>query len=139
MDLNLHEHLDHQRWLMNNGFINDLHKDTLFMYGSIVHKDVVSLELQIDKDNKRVSYTAYVNASLLRKIEKFDKLKQSASVWGLWSFKRMLKKEGNLDLKFIVDKFVKDYCGPSWSATLNMKDVSAYNEEPEIDNKQSDD
>jgi hypothetical protein len=138
MDLNLNDHLDHQRWLINNGFINDLHKDTLFMYGSIVHKDVKSLEVQIDKDKRLVSYTAFVESKLLKKIEKYNELKQSASIWGLWCFKRMLKKEGNLDLRFIVDKFVKDYCGPDWSATLETKDISTYNEEPETDNKPTD-
>jgi len=135
MDLELNDHLDHQRWLINNGFINDLHKDTLFMYGSIVHKDVVSLEVQIDKDNKRVAYTAYVLPVLLKKIKQFEELRKDNTMFGLWCFKRILKKEGNLDLKFIVDKFVKDYCGPAWSASLDMKDISGYNEEPETDNK----
>ena len=138
MSLDLNDHMDHQRWLMNNGFINDLHKDTLFMYGSIVHRDVRSLEVEIDKDNKQVRYAAYVELRLLKKIVKFNEYRQSVSVWGLWSFKRMLKKEGNLDLESIVNKFVKDYCGPAWSATLDMKDINTYNEKPETDNKSSD-
>lgn len=138
MELDLNDHLDHQRWLINNGFINDLHKDTLFMYGSVVHKDVKSVECQIDKDKKLVEYTAFVAAGLLKKIAKFETLKKSDSAWDLWSLKRMLKKEGNLNLNFIVDKFVKDYCGPSWRATLTMKDISTYNEEYENDNKPSD-
>jgi len=138
MSLDLNDHMDHQRWLMNNGFINDLHKDTLFMYGSIVHRDVRSLEVEIDKDNKQVRYAAYVESRLLKKIVKFNEYRQSVSVWGLWSFKRMLKKEGNLDLESIVNKFVKDYCGPAWSATLDMKDINTYNEKPETDNKSSD-
>lgn len=138
MELDLNDHLDHQRWLINNGFINDLHKDTLFMYGSVVHKDVKSVECQIDKDKKLVEYIAFVDAGLLKKIAKFETLKKSDSAWDLWSLKRMLKKEGNLNLNFIVDKFVKDYCGPSWRATLTMKDVSTYNEEYENDNKPSD-
>ena len=108
------------------------------MYGSVVHKDVKSVECQIDKDKKLVEYTAFVDASLLKKIAKFETLKKSDSTWDLWSLKRMLKKEGNLNLNFIVDKFVKDYCGPSWRATLTMKDVSTYNEEYENDNKPSD-
>ena len=124
--LSTNDHLAHQRWLIDRGLINDLHKDTLFMYGSVVHKDVQAVHVKIRPEDKAVDYKIYISASLIKRINKFCELKASTSVFGLWKFKRMLKTEGNLDLKFIVDKFVKDYCGPRWKANVQIEDFVKY-------------
>lgn len=126
--IDINEHIDHQRWLLEHGFINDLHKDNLFMYGSIVHKDVQAVELDVDVEKKRVSYDVYVDKTLLKKIDAYKKLSHSKSIIGLWRFKRMLKKEGNLNLHHLLSRFVKDYCGPRWSVSLNLKDIESYEE-----------
>lgn len=135
--LSTNDHLAHQRWLIDRGLINDLHKDTLFMYGSIVHKDVQAVHVKIKPEDKVVEYRVYVPADLIKQSDKFCKLKESTSVFGLWKFRRMLKAEGNLDLKFMVDKFVKDYCGPQWKANVQIEDFVNYedgleNEKEEI-------
>jgi hypothetical protein len=124
--LDLHDHIDHQRWLLEHGFVNDLHKDNLYMYGAIVHKDVQALQIDIDPARKLVKYALYCDKSLLAKIKKYELLSKSTTVFGLWRFKRMLMKEGNLNIKRVLSNFVKDYCGPKWRAELDLKDYRDY-------------
>ena len=124
----LNEHIDHQRWLLEHGFVNDLHKDNLFMYGSIVHKDIKAAQVDVQPEKKNVVYTLYVTSNLLKKIELYKQLSQSTGIMGMWRFKRMLKKEGNLNLKHLLLRFVTDYCGPKWSIALNLKDIKDYEE-----------
>ena len=62
------EYVDQQRWLMNNGLISDSVKNQLFFCGSVVHRDVQAVELQISPETKVVDYKIYVNKSLLKKI-----------------------------------------------------------------------
>jgi hypothetical protein len=122
----VNDHLDHQRWLIDNGFINDLHKDTLYMYGAIVHKDVQAVQVDIDVKTKLVKYHVYMDKSLIDKLRKYELLSKSSSIIGLWRFKRMLRKEGNLNLLHLLNRFVKDYCGPKWAADLVVMDFRDY-------------
>jgi len=124
--LEINDHVDHQRWLIEHGFINDLHKDNLYMYGAIVHKDIGAVELDVDCENKKVSYTIYCKNGLLGKIEKYKQLSESKGMLGLWKFKRLLLREGNLNIKFLLNNFVKDYCGPKWKAVIELKDYKDY-------------
>ena len=125
---NVDQHVDHQRWLLEHGFVNDLHKDNLFMYGSIVHIDVMAVQVDIDVESKKILYDLYVKSSLLDKIAKYKELSQSTSITGLWRFKRMLKKEGNLNLKHLLMQFVNDYCGPKWLVEVKLRDYKDYEE-----------
>jgi len=122
------DHLDHQRWLIDNGFINDLHKDNLYMYGALVHKNVEAVQVDIDIEKKVVGYHVYVSSALLNKLEKFHKLSKSQSLFDLWRLKRLLVKEGNLNFENILGKFVKDYLGSKWSITLQVKNIKDYEE-----------
>lgn len=123
----LHAVLDTQRWLMNNGFLNDMIKDQLYMYGAIVHKDVGAVELSADVVNKKVSYILYLPTSLLKKHKKFLELREKTdSVWALWRFKRLLKKEGNLDFSVLIDNFIKSFCGPKWVSEVEVRDLAEY-------------
>jgi hypothetical protein len=126
MTLQVEEHLDHQRWLMNNGLLNDLHKDTLYLYGTLVHKDVQAIELNIDIENKNLDYTIYVHPKLFKSYELYSELCNTDSIIGLWRLKRLLKKKGNLNFMAILSGFVKDYCGPKWSVKLKIEDFSSY-------------
>jgi hypothetical protein len=125
-DIDIHDHIDHQRWLLEHGFINDLHKDNLYMYGAIVHKDVNAVELDINVEKKLIKYHLYCDKGLLKKINKYEQLSNSTGVIGLWRFKRMLTKEGNLNIKHLLSNFVKDYCGPKWRVELDLKDYRDY-------------
>lgn len=118
--------LDHQRWLMNHGFINDMHKDQLYIFGALVHKEVQAVELDMDVDKKIISYRLYTIASLKRKMSKFKKLSKETGIWGMWKFKRLYEKEGNLDFSAIISRFVADYCGPKWEAQVQVVDIKEY-------------
>lgn len=120
------EHLDLQRWLINNNFINDLHKDNIFMYGALLHKEVKAVELSIAVETKTVHYTLYMPLKVLKKVDKMSRLSVSHSIIGLWRYKRMLKKEGSLNFTLMASRFIKDYLGPQWSAKVDIKDVSYY-------------
>ena len=123
------EHLDQQRWLMNNGLFTDSSKDTLFMYGSFVNRLITAVEVSIDADNKCVSYVLYAAPPLIKAYNRYYELKGSTSLWDMWRIKRLLKKHGNLEMRQILNSFVKAYCGPSWDTDLTIKKSSEYEEQ----------
>lgn len=123
------QYLDQERWLMNNGLITDSAKNQLFFCGSIVHKDVCSLDLAIDPEKKIVSYNIFVDKKLLDKVNKYKELSTKKDLISMWRFKRLLKKEGNLNFTGILNKFVKDYCGPKWAVSVEVLDFAKYNED----------
>lgn len=122
----LTQQIDQQRWLLNNGLITDTVKDQLFFYGSIIHPDVQAVEVKLVIEEKRVEYVVYFNKKTLNKISTYNKLATSTSLFGMWRFKRFLKKEGTLNFHGMLDKFVKDFCGPSWSTILTISDFDVY-------------
>ena len=122
----LSEYIDQQRWLINSGLITDGVKNQLFMCGSIVHKDVQAVELDVKVEEKVVEYKIYFNKRILDKVAKYKELSTATSLFGLWRFKRFLKKEGSLDFRNVLNKFVSDFCGPKWSATIELKDFDVY-------------
>ena len=134
----LAEYVDQQRWLLNNGLVTDDVKNQLFFCGSIVHKDVQAVELHLEPDVKLVHYTVYVNSDLLKKISRYKELSQAKSLFGMWRFKRLLKKEGSLDFQMVLGKFVKDFCGPKWVTKVDMVDFDNYVDSlPEIESGES--
>lgn len=124
--MNLEEYVDQRRWLLNNGFITDDVKNQLFFCGSIAHKEVQAVELDLEADKKIVKYKIYVNPDLIKKIDKYKVLSKSTSLFGMWRFKRFLQREGALDFQQILNKFVKDFCGPEWRATVEIVDFNTY-------------
>ena len=123
---NIAELIDHSRWLMNNGLANDVIKNQLMAYGAIAHPEIAAVELSMDMEKRSVYYQLYVDSKLLKKINRFKELSESEGFWGLLFYKRMIKQEGNLHLDRILDKFIKDYCGATWSATTTVLDISEY-------------
>jgi hypothetical protein len=122
----LSQQIDQQRWLLNNGLITDTVKDQLFFYGSIVHPDVQAVEVKLKPEEKSVDYTIYVTKKTLSRIALYNKLATSTSLFGMWRFKRFLKKEGSLNFQGMLSKFVKDFCGPTWSTKLTIIDFDVY-------------
>ena len=122
----LSQQLDQQRWLLNNGLITDTVKDQLFFYGSIIHPEVQAVEVKLVIEEKCVEYIIYFNKKTLDKISKYNKLATSTSLFGMWRFKRFLKKEGTLNFQGMLNKFVRDFCGPTWSTTLTIIDFDVY-------------
>lgn len=126
--LDTKDHVDHQRWLIDHGFINDFHKNNLYMYGSLVHKNVEAVQVSIDIEKKVVEYQVYVSSAVIKKMEKFHKLSKSNGILDLWQLKRLLLKEGNLNFEGLLSRFVKDYLGSKWSITLQVKNIKDYEE-----------
>jgi len=127
----LKDFVDHQRWLIDNGLFTDLAKDNLYLYGSLVHKDIQALHVVIDTSHNVIRYMLYVTPQLMNKINKFNKLSKVTDLFGMWRFKRMLKKEGNLHFHPILNKFVRDFCGDKWKAELQVDYVANYVDEPD--------
>lgn len=122
----LTEFIDHNRWLLNNGMISDATKNHLFMYGSILHKEVLAVELAVDAAKKLVLYQVFVPPTLLKKYKDFQQLRLSKGILSLWRLRRLLKKNGNLDFSSMINNFVKDYCGNGWSAEVSVLSYSGY-------------
>jgi hypothetical protein len=122
----LEQLIDHQRWLLNSGLLNDEIKNQLFFCGSIVHRDVQAVECKIQPENKLVDYVIYVDKKLLKKIELYNTLSTNNTLIGMWRFRRLLKKEGSLNFQNVLGKFVSDYCGPKWVAKVQVRDFSEY-------------
>lgn len=129
-DIEINDRVDQQRWLINNGLFNDMHKDNLYLFGALVHKDVLALELSIDIATKTVNYQLHCSDRLFKVLAKYNKLKSSDGLLDLWKLKRLLKKEGNLNFSILIDGMVKNFCGPSWAVTVEVKDLKDYEEEP---------
>ena len=117
-----------QRWLINNGFFNDMHKDNLYLFGSLLHKGVEAVELTVDVENKKIKYFVFCNNKLLKKIKTYNKLRDSNSLFSLWRLSRLLKKEGNLEFKNVLRHFVRSYCGDKWSVSLEIKRKDQYDD-----------
>jgi hypothetical protein len=125
-DLNMEEYIDQRRWLLNNGFITDDIKNQLFFCGSIAHKEVQAVELDLHAEEKLVHYKIYVDSNLMKKIAQYETLSKSTSLFGMWRFRRFLRKEGALDFQQILGKFVRDFCGPAWNVNVKVVDFNSY-------------
>lgn len=125
-DKQLNEYLDQQRWLLNNGLISEPVKNQLFFCGSIVHKEVQAVELDLDVEKKLVSFRLYFNKNIIDNANKYKKLSSDKTLIGMWRFKRMLKKHGSFDFSGMLNNLVKGYCGPKWNAVAEIKDVAKY-------------
>jgi hypothetical protein len=129
-DQGINDHIDQQRWLISNGLFNDMHKDNLYLFGALVHKEVQAVELNIDIDNKMINYQVYCSKRLIGVLTKYKELEHSDKLLDLWKLKRILKKEGNLNFSILINGMVKNFCGPKWVVTVEVKDVKDYEEEP---------
>lgn len=121
--------LAHQQWLINNGLVTDLHKDNLFMYGSLIHKDVEAVEVDVIVEKKTINYTVYLPSKVIRLVSRYNSLIGKNDIISLWMLKRLLKKQGDLNFVGVLNQFVKDYCGRVWVANLHLRDVKDYKEE----------
>jgi hypothetical protein len=126
MENDITAHLDQQRWLINNGLISESLKNQLFFCGSIVHKDVQAIEMALIPEEKRIDYVIFLPEKTINLISRYEKLSKATDLIGLWRFKRLIKKNGSLNLHAVLSKFVKDFCGPKWETTVMVKDFKTY-------------
>lgn len=123
------KYIDTQRWLINNGLFSEPVKNQLFTYGTLAHPEVRAVELDIKTEEKELHYKIYLPKSLINKVEKYKRLSKSTSFWGLYRFRRFLKKEGDLNFTNIVQGFITDYCGPGWQVNIEVEDFANYSED----------
>jgi hypothetical protein len=122
----IEEYLDQQRWLLNNGLFTDSAKDNLYLYGTLVHKDIRAVDMTVDPTVKKASYKLFFDAPVLKIHKQYQSLKGTQSLIGLLRLRYLLKKNGNLEFGKMLDGFVKAYCGPSWGAIIELKDIKEY-------------
>jgi len=127
--------MDSDRWLINNGLISDSIKNQLFFCGSIVHKNVQAVEVMIKPETKLVDYIIYARSDLIKKIDKYNQLSTSTSLYDMWRFKRLLKKEGCLNFQKVLNSFVADYCGPKWTTKVTILSFDDYVDSIEAENE----
>jgi hypothetical protein len=101
-------------------------KNNIYLFGSLVHKDVTNIEIFFKHEEKTITYILYVKKSLLNAISQYNTLKGSTKVVDLLKLRYLLHKQGNLELKKILEAFIKDYCGPNWKVTLDLLDTESY-------------
>lgn len=129
------EFMDQQRWLLNNGLVSENTKNQLFFYGSIAHKDIQALEVEVDVEKKMVAYRLFFDKKLMKKIDLYAELSKSTTLLGMWRFRRLLRKEGTLDFNAILSRFVKDFCGPTWHTSVEVLDFTKYVETSGVSNE----
>lgn len=132
-DFNNTDIVAHQRWLINNGLLNDQLKDNLYLFGAILHVDILHVELDVHVSEKKLDYRLYVSPDLKHDFDKFNKLSKSRTRMSLWRMKRLLKKHGNLDFTSLLTKMVHDLCGPDWTIAAEVKNAVDYTEDYEQD------
>lgn len=136
--MNIEEHVDQQRWLLNNGLLTDSAKNNLYVYGAIAHPSIKAVELSLDINSKLAAYNLYVDSNFIKIYDKYQVLSKTQTIMGLWRTRRILKKNGNLEFEAMLDRFVKSYCGPHWRASAQLRDIKEYKDEPapNIENKE---
>lgn len=130
-DKQILEKVDIERWRLNAGTVSYEMQNNLFMYGSILHKNIAAVHAAIDVENKVVDYKIYCPQSLLKTIALFQELRTKKSLWSLWRLSRLLKKEGNLDFEVMLNNYVGTLCGAPWKAKLELLHESLYSETEE--------
>ena len=123
--------IDHKRWLLNNGLADEGIKNDLFVYGAICHPKVKSVDCAIDVLKKVVAYNIFLDDGDYDDLMKFARLSTDKSLIGMWRFRRMLKKHSNLHVHAILQRCIKDYCGPKWNAEVKVLRLKDYVDKPE--------
>lgn len=124
--MDIKENLEHQRWLIDNGIITDMHKDNLYIYGAICHPGIQAVELEIKVEDKKLKYILYIDKKLEKILNEFYRLRESKTIWGLWRLKRILKKNGNLNISNLISKMISTYLGPKWVSEVEIKSINEY-------------
>ena len=118
--------LDQQRWLLDNGLFTDLAKDNLYLYGTLVHRDIFAVHVMIHVEDKKIIYQLYGPASLLKKVDDYHRWTKSTSLMDTWRLKRLVKKNGDLNFAVVLGRFIKTYCGSKWRVEVLLDDSKNY-------------
>ena len=131
--MDFEKELDHQRWLMNNGILTESSKNNLYAYGSLVHTDVQAVYLTVDPVGRKLNYTIYLPSHILSIRNKINALRGKKSLLAMWILRRLLQKYGAFDFQKVLQDFVRDYCGPTWSVNLLVDNIDNYRDNIDIE------
>lgn len=129
MDKQLAEYMDTRRWIAQSGIMTDDLKNNLFMYGSILHRNISAVDLTISMENNRVDYKIFIPKDVLKKLHKYERLlneynANSLGWYNRWRFANMLSEmktnEERLDFEVMLNHFVRDLLGGKWSASCEI-------------------
>jgi len=125
--------MDHQKWLINSGFANEMLNDNLYLFGIYLHPGIREALVSIDISNKFVAYKIYVTKSLLNDYNKCKRLAKSSGKLDAIRLKRLWRKHlGNkkdparLDIDMIINSHVKELCGSNWSTSIDLFSEDKY-------------
>jgi hypothetical protein len=137
-DLKAKDVIDHQRWLINSGFANDMLNDNLYLFGIYLHPGIREALVSLDISNKLVTYRIYVTQDLFNDFNMYKKLmrKPNKSKFNIIRLKRLWRKHfenkkdpARLDIDLIIDSHVKELCGDNWSTSISILSESEYAED----------
>ena len=111
--------------------LTDVHKDNLFMFGSIIHSGIQAVEVDTDVNNHDIKYRVYVSSKLLSDYNSFHKKVSKGSIWSLFWAKRLIKKHTFLDWETAINNFVHTYCGAKWTVSVKILPIKEYIDESE--------
>jgi len=131
--------IDHQRWLINNGFANDLLKDNLYLFGIYLHPGIREALVAINFPEKTVEYRIYTTKELYKDFYKYKRLQNSTSKWSMFRLKRLWRKHfenktdpARLDIDVIINSHVKELCGHNWSTKVDFFPVNQYKKDTQL-------
>ena len=119
--------MDHQKWLINSGFANEMLNDNLYLFGIYLHPGIREALVSIDISNKFVAYKIYVTKGLFNDYNKCKKLAKSPGKLNAIRLKRLWRKHlenkkdpARLDIDIIINSHVKELCGSNWSTSIDL-------------------
>lgn len=118
--------INQHKWLLNNGLVTSFMQNNLYTFGYLCCQGVQAAHVEIDTQNKKVLYTLYMTPKFLSIISKFEAVRTSKTLWGLWRTKRMLKKYGNLDARSVLQRYAGQLCGDKWTVEVKVADIATY-------------
>lgn len=133
IDAKLAEYLDTRRWLINNGLLDENTKAQIWEFAAYVSPDVIALEVDIDVENKSISYTLYGEDQLIKNFNKFHKLVKAKTFIGVWLLKRFLRKHGSQDIEGMLQRCISDFLGPKWKVKAQLKHINLYVEDAGVE------
>lgn len=119
--------MDHQRWLINSGFANEMLNDNLYLFGIYLHPGIRNALVSIDISKKFVAYKIYVTKNLFNDYNKCKRLAKSPGKLDAIRLKRLWRKHtenkkdpARLDIDVIINSHVKELCGSDWSTSISL-------------------
>ena len=126
----IEEYIDTRRWLLSHGLITGDVQDNLYVYGILLHPEIIKVEVQVDVNNKAVNYILLATPALVNRHRKYCSLikkfkEKNIGFWDKRKLKKILEninKNGEiLDFNKSLNRSVTDLCGKNWSVDFELE------------------